>query len=435
MIRARPSSSIADSVRAARGDQATRVLLDCTQTVATPRQSGIPRVVRNIARHGAAAAARWGATIVPVRYEEGHFLALDTAAVVDVAAEAGRPDPGIGCALLRRLHKLLVPKKARRALRAGWRRLLRVPPPDQAIAFGPGDTLLLADSSWAIRCWPAIDAARRVGTRVGVVQYDFIPHTHPELVPQRLVPSFRAWMNDTLRRADFVAAISETIAAEAREELRRLGRDPDRAAPLVRSFRLGADVAPPAAEDALRPALREFLAASPRGPYLTVGTVEPRKNQAILPAVFEQVWRQVPDARLLVAGFVGWQGEEFVRQVQRHPRYGSHLMHFGDLSDAELVHAYGRAREALAHGMRVLASDIPVHREVGGPWCAYFAPDDIAGLAARIIRWEQDEAFPAPEPVGDFHSPSWKQAVEQLMAVVFCVASDDARGDEHKRAA
>jgi alpha-1,2-rhamnosyltransferase len=126
-------------------------------------------------------------------------------------------------------------------------------------------------------------------------------------------------------------------------------------------------------------------------------------------------------------------------------------MHFGDLSDAELVHAYGRARalifpsraegyglpivEALAHGMRVLASDIPVHREVGGPWCAYFAPDDIAGLAARIIRWEQDEAFPAPEPVGDFHSPSWKQAVEQLMAVVFCVASDDARGDEHKRAA
>lgn len=449
MIRVRPSSSIADSVRAAPGDQAARVLLDCTQTVATPRQSGIPRVVRNIARHGAAAAARWGATIVPVRYEEGHFLALDTAAVVDVVA--ARPEPRPVHPLRRKLQKLLVPKKARRALRGWWRRLLRVPPPHQAIAFGPGDTLLLADSSWAIGYWPAIDAARRVGTRVGVVQYDFIPHTHPELVPHRLVPVFRGWMNDTLRRADFVAAISETIAAEAREELRRLGRDPDRAAPLVRSFRLGADVELAAGEDAVRPALREFLAAAPSGPYLTVGTVEPRKNQAVLPVVFERVWRHVPDARLLVAGFVGWQGEEFVRQLQSHPRYGSHLMHFGDLSDAELVHAYGRARalifpsraegyglpivEALANGMRVFASDIPVHREVGGPWCAYFAPDDIAGLAARIIRWERGGAFPAPEPVGDFHSPTWRQAVEQLMGVVFCGASDDARRDERERAA
>jgi hypothetical protein len=37
-----------------------RVLLDCTQTISTPRHAGIPRVVRNIARHGAAAAAAYG---------------------------------------------------------------------------------------------------------------------------------------------------------------------------------------------------------------------------------------------------------------------------------------------------------------------------------------------------------------------------------------
>ena len=439
------------SLGTGRADRELRLLLDCTQTLATPRQSGIPRVVRNIARHGITAAASRGATLVPVRYEDGHFLALDTASAVDVHDVSPRPAAGIGHRVFRRLHKLFVPKKVCRAVRARWRQLLRVPPPSQAIAFGPDDTLLLADSSWTSGYWHVVDAARRVGTRIGVVQYDFIPHTHPELVPQRLAPAFRDWMINTLSRADFVAAISETVAGEARQELRRMGRDPDGAAPLVRSFRLGADVKPLAGEGTVRTELRAFLTASPVGPYLTVGTIEPRKNQAVLPTVFELVWRQVPDARLLVAGFVGWNGDEFIRQLRSHPRYGTHLMHFADLSDAELVHAYGHARglvfpsraegyglpivEALSHGVRVFASDIAAHREVGGPWCTYFAPHDAAGLAGQIVRWERDGAFAAEQPPRTFPAPSWQQAVEQLLAIAFTDASDVSRRRERRQAA
>ena len=423
-----------------------RLMIDCTQTLAAARHAGIPRVVRNITRYGVAAAAAYGATIVPVRFEDDHFLALSMSSAGDIVDVVPRPPAAAPHPVLRRLHKLLVPRTVVRAIRGQWRRMLRRPLPGTPIEFGPQDALLLADSSWATRYWHVIDRAREAGTRIGVVQYDFIPHTHPEFVGKRLAACFRGWMSNTLGRADFVAAISEAVATEARAELRRMGRDPDRATPLVQAFRLGADVKPPAKDGTVRDELLAFLAASPVQPYLTVGTIEPRKNQTILPDVFEAVWRQVPDARLLVAGFVGWKGDELIRRLHGHPRYGTHLMHFGDLSDAELLHVYGRARglifpsraegyglpivEALSHGMRVFASDIPAHREVGGPWCVYFAPCDVAALAAQIVQWERDGAFPAARPEGAFDSPTWRQAAEQLMRIVFSGTSVDAW---HKR--
>jgi glycosyltransferase involved in cell wall biosynthesis len=429
---------------------APRVLIDCTQTLATPRLAGIPRVVRSIARHGVAAAAVHGATIVPVRFEDDHFITLSLSSSGDIVDVVKRPSASNAHPVLRRLHKLLVPRTIVRSIRTQWRRLLRIPLPGAPIEFGPNDTLLLADSSWATRYWHVVDRAREAGTRVGVVQYDFIPHTHPELVPKKLPATYRGWMQNTLTRADFVAAISEAVAVEARAELRQMGRDPERAAPLVQAFRLGADVKPPAKAGTVRRELVDFLAASPVQPYLTVGTIEPRKNQTILPAVFEEVWRQVPDARLLVAGFVGWKGDELIRRLHSHPRYGTHLMHFGDLSDAELLHAYAHARalifpsraegyglpivESLSHGMRVFASDIPAHREVGGPWCVYFAPGDVSALAGHIVRWERDGVFPAAQPEGSFASPTWQQATEQLMRIVFSGTSADARHGERAAA-
>jgi glycosyltransferase involved in cell wall biosynthesis len=425
-----------------------RVLLECTQTIAAPRQSGIPRVVRSIARHGREAAVRHGAKLVPVVFDQDRFvpLALDMAGGI-VAPQT--PPTSTAHPALRRLHKLLVPRTIVRAVRARWRALKRLAgwqPPGETLEFRPGDILLLADSSWTIPYWRVIDAARTAGLRLGIVQYDFIPHTHPDLVPHRLPATFRHWMASGLERADFVAAISESVAVEARGELRRIGRDPDRHDPVVRSFPLGADVRPTERATAPRAELVSFVTAAATGPYLTVGTIEPRKNQALLPDVFERVWAEVPDARLLVAGFVGWHGEEVVQRLRQHPRYGTHLLHFGDLSDAELLYAYRHARgllfpsraegyglpivEALAHGMRVFASDIPAHREVGGDWCVYFPPEDAAALAAGIIRYEREGVFPTARPDGDFSPPTWRRAIEQLMEIAFAPqAADRAPAD------
>ena len=227
--------SVVDARASEPQGDAPRVLIDCTQTLATLRHAGIPRVVRNIARYGVAASARHGATIVPVRFEDNHFLALSLSSAGDIVDVVDRPPVRNAHPVLRRLHKLLVPRTIVQAIRTQWRRIVRRPLPGTPIEFRPNDTLLLADSSWATRYWHVVDRARKAGTRVGVVQYDFIPHTHPEFVTERLAATYRGWMKNTLTRADFVAAISEAVADEARNELQRMGRDPDRAAPLVHS--------------------------------------------------------------------------------------------------------------------------------------------------------------------------------------------------------
>lgn len=429
-----------------------RILLDCTQTIATPRSAGIPRVVRNIARH-AAAAARHQAVLVPVWFDEDRFFSLGLSNTGDIVTPT-QPQPVQLHPVLRRLRKLLVPRTIVRAVRREWRKLrwrIGWPPPGEVIEFGPEDTLLLADSSWASDYWSVVDDARAKGTRLGIVQYDFIPHTHPELVPKKLPTTFRFWMRNALERADFVAAISESVAVEARNELRLAHRDPDGDRPLVRSFRLGADVKPQSKAEPPRPELAAFVQAGGVGTYLTVGTIEPRKNQTILLDAFERIWREAPEARLLVAGFVGWKGDEVIERLKAHPRYGSHLLHFGDLSDAELLYAYRHARalvfpsraegyglpivEALAHRMRVFASDIPPHREVGGSHCVYFPPQDPAALAEQVIRFERDGVFAAEQAEGGFSPPTWRHAVDQLMEMAFVAAPAAGRRSRPEKVA
>lgn len=404
-----------------------RMYVDCTQTLARPVATGIPRVVRNIVWHGAVAAAAQGATLVPVRFRWGRFVA------VPIGPE-GLPQPKAPeHPLASRLRKLLVP---RTLVRKAARLAARVHDHSSAvpgIAFGPRDVLLLPDSSWTEEFWGAIDAARAAGTRLGVIQHDFIPLRHPELVPPRTTAIFRRWMHATLTRADFVMAVSETVARETRAELLALGRA-DVGHDHVHTFRNGSDFAaapaPRLARSPVRRSLRRFLEDGSAAPFLTVGTVEPRKNQVLVIEAFRMLHTVDPEARLLVLGMVGWRGEAVAAAMRSHASWGKGLLHVADANDAELLHAYRHARalvfpslaegyglpivEALAVGLPVFASGIPVHREVGGSHCTYFDPHRPHDLAARLWDFCRNGSRPRgrvrPNPL-----PSWTAAAERIV--------------------
>ncbi len=156
-------------------------------------------------------------------------------------------------------------------------------------------------------------------------------------------------------------------------------------------------------------------------PYLTVGTIEPRKNHVLLVDAFERIWQRHSDARLLIVGRVGWLCESLVQRIRRHPQYQRSLFMFNDLSDSELEFCYQHAKaflfpshaegfglpvvEALQHGLPVLASDIPIHREVGQDFCTYFnreTPDELVRLISDI---EQTGQFPAVRRPDQFALP------------------------------
>ena len=145
------------------GEVKPRIYVDCTQTLARPVTTGIPRVVRSIVRHGALVAEAHGATLVPVRFQRGRFVP------VPVGPEGLLRPMAPEHPLTRRLRKLFVPRTLVRKAKRLAARLRDQSPASPGIAFGPHDVLLLPDSSWGEEFWGAIDAARAVGMRLGVV--------------------------------------------------------------------------------------------------------------------------------------------------------------------------------------------------------------------------------------------------------------------------
>ena len=66
-------------------------------------------------------------------------------------------------------------------------------------------------------------------------------------------------------------------------------------------------------------------------------------------------------------------------------------------------------------GLPVIASDIPVLREVGGDGAAYFAVDDAGALAAKIRAFLAGDR---PDP-SRIRARSWEESARHLLEVLF----------------
>jgi len=263
--------------------------------------------------------------------------------------------------------------------------------------------LLLLDETWNLPLWPAVEQARRQGCRVGSVVYDLVPLDYPHFFKERFAARFPDWLATVTDHADFFVSISESVKRRMQAHLAGCGRE---SAGCVEAFRLGADFRRVDERDHVRPVLKDLFADEGRAaPYLSVGTLEPRKNHGYLLDAFELLWRRFPSARLCLVGRIGWKCDDLIERIRRHPRLNTTLFWFHDLSDCELLHCYQRARglvsasiaegfglpiaEAVIHGLPVFASDIPVHHEVGGRRCRYFdlqAASNLAGLLQDAER-------------------------------------------------
>jgi glycosyltransferase involved in cell wall biosynthesis len=143
-------------------------------------------------------------------------------------------------------------------------------------------------------------------------------------------------------------------------------------------------------------------ATRPLDYLLMVSTVEPRKNHATLLAAWEQLRvERYPDLKLVIVGGLGWDHAPIVKRFAPWLARGE-VQFLEEVPAAELRLLYRHARatvcpsygegfdfsgiEAMRCGGAVIASDIPVHRDVFGDACEYFNTYDSQDLAAAITR-------------------------------------------------
>lgn len=297
-------------------------------------------------------------------------------------------------------------------------------------ALGTDDLLILPDAYWAYeQVWPSVRKARDNGVFVVSVVYDLIPLTHPKFVRVGATDSFKRYLHEVARNSDMIVAISDTVRDEIIATLPRLWPD-ENICQDIRSFPLGAEFQK--VSGPVRGEVKEvFHEDCIDNPYLMVATFDPRKNHEYLLDAFEEIWKSEPSRKLCFIGRVGWCCDDILERIQGHPKRGTHLFVFHDLSDAELSYCYQRARaicfpsitegfglpivEALLHGRYVFAADTPIHREVGKDECIYCNLDSPLDLANKIIFWERDKSSVSPTRDSEQKLVDWESSTKCLL--------------------
>jgi glycosyltransferase involved in cell wall biosynthesis len=219
--------------------------------------------------------------------------------------------------------------------------------------------------------------------------HDLVALEHPELHPPRSVAVQRAQLAAARDQTIVVLAVSRATA----DALRSRGVDAERIV-----------VAPNGTTRLPRP----DYAVVPDHPYLlAVGSLTPRKGLDTLFAALAHA--ALPGSvGLVLAGPSGWDGQRVLNAIEHHG-VADRVTLTGRVTDAQLAALYERCiavcvpsvaegfgltlLEAAAAGAPVVASDLPVFRELEGVAALYAPPRDEQAWAGALERIVADDTL------------------------------------------
>lgn len=260
-----------------------------------------------------------------------------------------------------------------------------------------------------------LNAVRASGGRSAVMVHDMIPLEHPEFQREGSVEPFLEKMRRVSTVADFVLYNSHDTQTRAEKFMRGWGRAP---MPIV--AHLGTTMP---SEDAR--GLPSDLPLN-RPYFVTVGTIEPRKNHAFLLDIWEEFGPKAPP--LFICGSRGWNNDAVFSRLDRLTAE-SQIYELSDLSDPalavlvkgaagslfpSLAEGYGfPPLEALALGSRVLCNDLQVLREILGEKPVYASASDRYLWINTIENWEKNP--PQAQKDDYFIGPSWSDHFKTVL--------------------
>ena len=244
----------------------------------------------------------------------------------------------------------------------------------------------------------SLRALHAAGLHIAVLVHDTIPLDYPQFTRPGVVAVFARKLAAVSAHADLVIHTTRDAHRRSEAHFTRLGRVP---AGLVAP--LGVPTPQPQPAD-LPPGLDLSV------PYfVTLGTIEPRKNHALL----LDVWDRGPAARLLIVGTRGWADPALFARIAATPgvevwsgltdgAVATVLQNAQALLAPSLAEGFGLpVIEAAALGLPVIATDLAVTRDLLGDYAVYLDPTDS-------YSWLETMAAQAQHRHQRIEPPTWE---------------------------
>lgn len=175
--------------------------------------------------------------------------------------------------------------------------------------------------------------------------------------------------------------------------------------------------------------------------FVMIGTIEARKNHLLILEAWRDIVARLGDQapELIVIGQRGWEAADAIAILDDPGLLRDHVHELAGCDDermAELlagaqamlmpsfVEGYGLpVVEALQQGVPVIASDLPVFREIAGDIPTYLDPTDRSAWEKAVLDHlgEGVERTRQLRAIGNFHAPQWTdhfKLVDKFLAKV-----------------
>ncbi|MFZ3580752.1 glycosyltransferase family 4 protein [Loktanella sp. DJP18] len=247
--------------------------------------------------------------------------------------------------------------------------------------------------------------------RIAVLIHDTIPLDWPDMQRPGTVAQFKARLAVARKFADRIICTSDACASDVRRTM--AGTVP----PIVVAH-LGVDMPRPAEEEVL-------IGLMPLRPYFVMlGTIEPRKNHALLLDIWENWGPGAPE--LLICGGRGWgNADVFARLDAGVP----HVKEVANLTDRAIAALLSGSKgllfpsfaegfglpplEAAALGVPVICADLAACRELLGDWAVYVNAQDRYSWTKEITRLMQTTP---QDREGSLVPPDWSAHFRTALA-------------------